>query len=117
MLFESPHRLGETLTDILETLGDRPVAVARELTKVHEEVLRGPVSKVLERLGGEGVRGEIVVVVEGARRQAAGDVGKAVNEATSLIAAGMRKRAAAAEVARRHGVSVNELYRALLAAP
>lgn len=64
ILFESPHRLLASLEDALAELGDRPVAVARELTKMHEEVLRGKLSEVLEELKGRaGLKGEFVVVV------------------------------------------------------
>ena len=64
ILFESPHRLLASLADALAELGDRPVAVARELTKMHEEVLRGTLSEVLEALKGRaGLKGEFVVVV------------------------------------------------------
>lgn len=64
VFFESPHRLIASLEDALAELGDRPVAVARELTKLHEEVLRGPLSEVLEKLRGRPViKGELVIVV------------------------------------------------------
>ena len=64
ILFESPHRLIASLEDALAELGDRPVAVSRELTKVHEETLRGPLSQVLEELRGRpALKGEFVMVV------------------------------------------------------
>lgn len=64
VFFESPHRLIPSLEDALAELGDRPVAVARELTKLHEEVLRGPLSEVLEKLRGRPtLKGEFVIVV------------------------------------------------------
>ena len=64
ILFESPHRILHSLEDALAELGDRPVAVCRELTKLHEEVLRGPISAVLEELKKRpGIKGEFVVVV------------------------------------------------------
>ena len=70
IFFESPHRLLGSLEDALAILGDRPVAVARELTKLHEEILRGPLSAVLETLRGRAaLKGEFVVVV-GAQRDA-----------------------------------------------
>jgi len=66
ILFESPHRILASLEDALTELGDRPVAVCRELTKLHEEILRGPLSTVLAELKARpGVKGEIVVVVGG----------------------------------------------------
>jgi len=64
ILFESPHRILHSLEDALAELGDRPVAVCRELTKLHEEILRGPISSVLEVLKARpGIKGEFVVVV------------------------------------------------------
>ena len=66
ILFESPHRLLASLEDALAELGDRRVAVARELTKLHEEILRGTLSEVLENLRGRAaLKGEFVVVVDG----------------------------------------------------
>ncbi|HXF52142.1 MAG TPA: 16S rRNA (cytidine(1402)-2'-O)-methyltransferase [Dehalococcoidia bacterium] len=64
VIFESPHRARATLEDIRSTLGDRRVALCRELTKVHETILRGTVSEVLDALGPD-VRGEVTLVVEG----------------------------------------------------
>jgi len=65
VFFESPHRLLASLEDALAELGDRPAAVARELTKLHEEILRGPLSQVLETLRGRvSLKGEFVVVVD-----------------------------------------------------
>ncbi|MGB9868208.1 MAG: 16S rRNA (cytidine(1402)-2'-O)-methyltransferase [Bacillota bacterium] len=63
VLFEAPHRVLDTLKDIVELLGDPYLAVARELTKVHEEVLRGKASEVLQRLGQQQVKGEITIVM------------------------------------------------------
>lgn len=67
VIFESPHRLLASLEDVLAELGDRPAAVARELTKLHEEVLRGKLSEILEELKGRpALKGEFVVVIGGA---------------------------------------------------
>lgn len=65
IFFESPHRVVKSLGDILEVLGDRPACVARELTKLHEEFIRGSVSAIIAAIGKRTVRGEIVVVVAG----------------------------------------------------
>lgn len=65
LVYESPHRLEKSLEDALEELGDRPAALARELTKLHEEVLRGSLSEILEELRDRpSLKGEFVLVVD-----------------------------------------------------
>ena len=115
VLFESALRVVTLLRDVLVELGDRRAAVARELTKLHEEVLRGRVSEVLAALLASEPRGEMVVVLAGAETPTAA-LAELVDEAQHLIADGMRKREAAAAVARRSGGSANEIYRALVGA-
>lgn len=114
ILFESPLRVQILLRDVLVAMGDRRVAVARELTKVHEEVLRGRASDVLGRIADLELKGEVAVVVEGAPERSPADVASFVPETKELVAGGMRKREAARAVAERHGLSANALYRALL---
>jgi 16S rRNA (cytidine1402-2'-O)-methyltransferase len=65
ILYESPHRLLRTLRDLHDCCGDRQIVVARELTKLYEEVIRGPISQVLEGLEGRKIKGEITLVVAG----------------------------------------------------
>jgi 16S rRNA (cytidine1402-2'-O)-methyltransferase len=114
VVFESPLRLETLLRDLLEEVGDRRVAVARELTKLHEEVVRGRASAVLARIAGAQPKGEVVVVVEG--RAWGDDVALAdlVVEARRLVDDGMRKREAASSVAKRHDASANAIYEALI---
>jgi 16S rRNA (cytidine1402-2'-O)-methyltransferase len=114
VLFESPLRLAARLREVLLAIGDRRVAVVRELTKLHEEVIRGRASEVLARLDGRTLKGEVVVVIEGERDPVVPDLADLVAEARSLVTGGMRKREAAGEVARRHGASANLLYRSLV---
>lgn len=111
--FESPKRLGAMLAEARAVLGDRQAAVARELTKLHEEVLRGRLSELLERIGPEPLKGEVVVVIAGAD-PAAEDVRDLVGEARDLVADGVRARDAARIVAERHAASANRIYRQLL---
>jgi 16S rRNA (cytidine1402-2'-O)-methyltransferase len=113
VLFESPKRLERTLADVLAAGGDRRVAVARELTKLHQEILRGTVTEVLERIRGRQLKGEIVLVVEGAADQAAGE-GTAFEIAADLVAGGARKRDAARQASRRTGVPAGRIYEALV---
>jgi 16S rRNA (cytidine1402-2'-O)-methyltransferase len=114
VLFESPVRVATLLRDVLLELGDRRVALARELTKRHEEVLRGRVAEVLARLGDAEPKGEVVLVIEGRRDEDDRELSDLVEEARGLVAGGMRKREAAATVARRHRASANAIYDGLV---
>ncbi len=114
VFFESPRRVPGMLRDLLRTVGDRRVALCRELTKLHEEVRRGTAAEVLGSLEDDPLRGEVVVVVEGDRVGAPVDMQAAVASARALVAGGARKRDAAHAVADRLGISANEVYRALL---
>jgi len=114
VVFESPKRLRELLAEALAVLGDRPAAVARELTKLHEEVLRGRLSELPAALDAATLKGEIVVVIGGAEPSEAADTSELVEEARALVAEGSRARDAAKAVAKRHGASANEIYRRLV---
>jgi 16S rRNA (cytidine1402-2'-O)-methyltransferase len=113
VLFESPRRVIALLREVLAELGDRRASLARELTKLHEEVVRGRVSEVLASVQDAEPRGEIVLVLEGAQ-PAQADLDVLVDEARRLVTDGMRKREAAAAVARRSGGSANAIYDALV---
>lgn len=65
ILYESPHRVKETLRDIFEILGDRDIVLARELTKLYEEVLRGKISEILNKIEARKIKGEITLVISG----------------------------------------------------
>ena len=116
VFFESPRRVEQTLEDMASVFGpDRRVVVARELTKMHEEVIRATVSEVAEQLAGrEQLKGEVVLVLEGGTALPPPDLGTLVAEARELVEDGMKKRVAAHEVAARHGVHANPIYDALL---
>jgi 16S rRNA (cytidine1402-2'-O)-methyltransferase len=113
VLFESPRRLRTLLREVVAELGDRRIAVARELTKLHEEVLRGRASEISDRLGDADPKGEIVLVVEGRPDEEPPGVDELVGEAERLVQGGMRKREAASAVARARGASANAIYEAL----
>lgn len=116
VFFESPRRVKETLDDMRNQFGpDRRVVVARELTKMHEEVLRGTLEEVAGQLAGrEQLKGEVVLVLEGGAPPAPPDLATLVGEARLLVEGGMKKRVAAHEVAARHGIHANPIYDALL---
>lgn len=69
IFFESPYRAHQTLKDCLEVLGDRPMVLARELTKVFEEVIRGRITEVIERISKRRVKGEVTLLIEGMRKR------------------------------------------------
>ena len=71
IFYESPHRVSDTLKDILEILGDREIVLTRELTKVYEEIIRGKVSEILKQVGDRTLKGEITLVVSGKTRKLA----------------------------------------------
>jgi len=115
VFFESPARLASALADMGEAFGaDRRIAVCRELTKLYEEVRRGTAAELVA-WAENGVKGEIVVVVEGApRREASPD--DALAQVQALVADGIRLKEAASEVAGLTGLSSRDLYQAALAA-
>jgi 16S rRNA (cytidine1402-2'-O)-methyltransferase len=115
VFYESPRRVHTLLQEIVTILGDRSVAMCRELTKLHEEVVRGTTQELLAALGDGALKGEVVVVVEGDRDGEAPDEPALREEVRRLVEGGMRTRDAARAVASRHGASANDLYRAAIA--
>ena len=111
-LFEAPHRLRATLEDMSAILGDRPIAVCRELTKLHEEVFRGTASAALEHF--DSPRGEFVLVIAGAAPEAPPDADADADGIRLFLlerrSAGIRARDAVAEAADRFSVSKNRAY-------
>jgi 16S rRNA (cytidine1402-2'-O)-methyltransferase len=110
--FESPHRLAATLAALAAIDPGREAAVCRELTKIHEEVVRGTAAELAQRFAATEPRGEIVLVVAGAR-EAEGDLEAALGALRRLVDAGAKPRPAAAVVGELTGVAANALYRAL----
>ncbi|WAP51194.1 16S rRNA (cytidine(1402)-2'-O)-methyltransferase [Arthrobacter sp. ATA002] len=117
VFFEAPHRL-EPMLRALDTAfgGDRRAAVARELTKLHEQVLRGPLRELLEWAEASEIRGEIAVVVAGAGEAAPEQPEDHVAAVNGLISQGSRLKDAVAAVAEDARISKRELYAAVLAA-
>ncbi|ETW25636.1 16S rRNA (cytidine(1402)-2'-O)-methyltransferase [Mycobacterium gastri] len=117
VFFESPRRLAACLRDAVEQLGGaRPAAVCRELTKVHEEVVRGSLDELADWASG-GVLGEITVVLAGAGATPCTDLQSLVEEVENLVAGGIRVKDACSEVAAAHqGVRSRQLYDAVLLA-
>ena len=117
IFFESPRRLAQTLAVMADVFGaERPAAVCRELTKIHEEVVRGSLGELVAWAGEREVLGEISLVVQGAPARRAGVDAGMIAQVRELADAGLRLKAAAAYVAKREGLRPNELYSAVLAA-
>ena len=116
VLFESPRRLPSLLREAARALGDRRAAVARELTKAHQEVARGTLSELAERFS-EPPRGEVVVVVEGAAPAGATDLGELAERVRRLTEGGASRKDAAARIAAEAGVSRRALYEESLRPP
>ncbi|XCB30766.1 hypothetical protein RQN30_05225 [Arcanobacterium hippocoleae] len=120
IFFESPRRLAQTLADMAEAFGaERRAAICRELTKVHEEVIRNRLGALQDWANSGEVRGEIAVVVEGAPGSADNShslLTALVPDVLELSRLGLRLKDAAGYVARKHGLRKNELFQAALAA-
>ena len=113
VVLESPHRLGAALNDIWLVLGDRKVAVCRELTKIHEEVFRGTISQAIEHFTQP--RGEFTLVIEGKGEKEKPQLTEAIErQLHSLRQSGVTAKEAIARVAGETGLSKRELYRAWL---
>ncbi len=116
VFYEAPHKLPSTLEDMLAVLGDRRVVLVRELTKIHEEIIRTTLAEAARRYREEAPRGEFVVVVEGAAPPAAETA--TLEEAADLAAAYVRQGAAASEAAKRAaaetGQKKGEIYRRIV---
>ena len=115
IFYETPHRIAKSLADCSDVLGDRRAAVVRELTKIHEETVRGTLSDLTAKFTGRVVKGEIVIVIEG------GDTAVAPSPAASTVslgdrikeleAQGMDNKAALKKAAKEFGMSKSEAYR------
>ena len=113
--FESPRRLAATLEQLAERDPDRPLAVCRELTKLHEEVRRGSAAELAEHYRESAPRGEVVLVV-GVVKASSNDPAPradALAALRALVQAGARPRPAATVVSKLTGVAANDLYRQL----
>jgi 16S rRNA (cytidine1402-2'-O)-methyltransferase len=122
VFYEAPHRIAHTLSDAREVLGERRAAVARELTKIHEEIVRGRLSELAARFSGEhAARGEMVLVIdrESIEDEASAEVSEQVGVAervSALEAEGLDQRAALKRAARELGLTRDEAYRRLTSA-
>lgn len=111
LFYEAPHRLLDTLEDMKAIWGDREVAVGRELTKIHEEILRGNISTIQQHYRHNAPRGEICLVVAGYQPPVkSADLDNIIVEIDILIAGGMEKKEAFLTKAREYGLKKSDIY-------
>jgi 16S rRNA (cytidine1402-2'-O)-methyltransferase len=114
VFYEAPHRLKESLQDLFEILGDRELVLARELTKVHEEFIRGRLSQVMAEIDRRDVRGEIVLMVSGAEKQQHPPRDRLIAEIQKLKTKGIRIKEIAEVLGEKYAYSKREIYRLAL---
>lgn len=117
VFYEAPHKLPATLRDMYQAFGDRRIAIVKELTKLHEEVIRTTLAEAAEKYTDESIKGEIVLVIEGAAvtdNQPAATLDEAVAAAEELMDAGFSPSEAAKETARLTGLKKGDIYKCLL---
>lgn len=118
VFYESPHRLEKSLADCLEVLGNRRAALARELTKLHEEILTGNLSEIFLKVSGNLVKGELVLVFDRKSNQTirldVNTAGTLKSRLTELEGEGTERKAALKKLAKEFGLSRSEVYRRLL---
>ena len=116
VFYEAPHKLKSTLADLLSALGDRPIALVREITKIHEEVIRTTLSAAVEKYAQEDPRCEFVLIVGGATPEAAkaATPEEAADIARTYQREGLSASEAAKQAAADTGLKKGDIYRLLL---
>ena len=114
VFYEAPHRLKETLDDLEELLGERQLAIGREISKLHEEFWRGTVSELRSQIDEQTVKGEITLVVQGAIGQPPVSEEELIREIDCLAQDGMRVKEIAELVGEHRGIAKRDVYRLAL---
>lgn len=107
IFYESPHRITDTLSQILDAFGNRNIAIVREISKIHEEVIRDNIENILKI--SDTLKGEMVIIVEGNKKEETLEVNY-TEEIDKLLTQGYSKRDAIREIADKYNVSKNKLY-------
>ena len=115
VIYEAPHRLTETLNDLAEILGDREIVLAREVSKVHEEFLRGRLTEVAKQVAGREIKGELTLLIGGSRGQSEVSQEQIEEEIRKLKDDGLRVKEIAEILGEKYGYSKKEIYRLALA--
>jgi 16S rRNA (cytidine1402-2'-O)-methyltransferase len=110
VVYETPHRLKESLDDIREILGDRRMVLAREVTKIHEEFLRGRISEVIGEVSQREIRGEVTLILEGCPDLDTPSEETLREEIAKLLADGLRVKEIAEVLGEKYGYSKRQIY-------
>jgi len=113
-IYEAPHRLTETLNDLAEILGDREIVLAREVSKVHEEFLRGRLTEVAKQIAGREIKGELTLLIGGSRGQSEVSQEQIEKEIRKLKDDGLRVKEIAEILGEKYGYPKKEIYRLAL---
>lgn len=115
IFYEAPHKLSATLKDLYEALGERNIAIVREITKIHEEVIRTTLSQAVIDYPDNNLKGELVLIIEGAKESAKEEItlDDAKKLALSFTEAGMSKNDAAKMAAKQSGLKKSDIYKLL----
>ena len=115
VFYEAPHKLAATLQDMLAAWGDRRIAIVREITKIHEEVIRTTLKEAAERYSNENAKGELVLVIEGVEKEEEAEitVEEAVEKAKRYMQDGMFASEASKKSAQETGCKKGDIYRLL----
>ncbi len=116
IFYEAPHKLKNTLDDLFEVLGDRRISLCRELTKIHEEVIRGKISDMISYYSDKTPKGEYVLIVEGKTEEPEAEVSieEAVLYARKLNDEGTKLSEACKEAAKKFGFTKSEIYNSII---
>ena len=116
IFYEAPHKLAQTLTDLYKALGDREIAIVRELTKIHEQVIKTTLSEASVKYSNEPIKGEIVLIVKGAEPEEKENMTleQAAEYAMKLVEKGESKTQAAKLAAKESGLKKGDIYKLLL---
>lgn len=113
VFYEAPHKLAATLRDLYAALGEREIAIVREITKIHEQVIRTNLSQAAEKYADGSLKGEIVLIVAGAAQgeKPNTSLDDAAKEAAELVKHGMPRSEAAKLVAKKHSIKKGDIYK------
>lgn len=114
LFYEAPHKLSQTLRDLYDVLGDRQLAIVREITKIHEEVIRTTLAEAVEAYPNNDLKGEIVLVIAGEKQtKRVYGLEEALSLAQDFVSAGLSKNEAAKLAAKQTGLKKGDIYKAL----